>query len=104
MLRPDVGPMPASIVDLFRSRAALEAERLVLRRQIIVLRQRAPKKLPFGPIDKLMLARVCRCFANAYKALAIVSPETAVRRHRAGFQSCLALDVEEPSWSTGDPV
>lgn len=75
------------VVDLFRSRAALEAELLVLRQQINVLRRRAPKKLRFGPIDKLMLARVCQCFPNAYEALAIVSPETVVRWHRAGFRS-----------------
>jgi hypothetical protein len=31
-------------VDLFRSRAAIEAEILTLRQQIIVLRRTAPKK------------------------------------------------------------
>src|SRR5215218_4138126 len=75
------------IVDLFRSRAALEAEILVLRQQIIVLRRRKPARLPFMPTDKLVLGRVCRVFPNARDALALVRPETVVRWHRAGFRS-----------------
>src|SRR3984893_1477376 len=40
------------VADLFRSRAALEAEILTLRQQIHVMRQTAPKKQTFhGPID-----------------------------------------------------
>jgi len=42
------------VVDLIRSRAALEAEIWVLRQQINVLRRTAPKKLSFSahrPID-----------------------------------------------------
>jgi hypothetical protein len=35
------------IVDLFRFRAALEAEIVVLRQQIIVLRRGRSKRLPF---------------------------------------------------------
>jgi hypothetical protein len=37
-----IKPILAFLVDLFRSRAALEAEVLVLRQQIIVLRRRRP--------------------------------------------------------------
>jgi|GEM_PF-682151 len=72
------------LVDLFRSRAALEAEILVLRQQIIVLRRRKPARLPFMSTDKLMLGWVCRVFPNARDALAIVRPKTVVRWHRAG--------------------
>ena len=39
------------VIDLFRSRAALEAEILVLRQQINVLRRANPKRLPFVSID-----------------------------------------------------
>ena len=73
------------MVDLFRSRAALEAEVLVLRQQIIVLRRGKPARLPFIATDKLVLGWVCRLFPNARDALAIVRPETVVRWHRAGF-------------------
>jgi hypothetical protein len=43
------------VADLFRSRAALEAEILTLRQQINVLRQTAPKKQTFSTIDRLIL-------------------------------------------------
>src|SRR5215203_831722 len=75
------------IVDLFRSRAALEAEILVLRQQIIVLRRGKLTRLPFMPADRFLLGWACRLFPNASDALAIVRPETVVRWHRAGFRS-----------------
>ena len=75
------------LADLFRSRASLEAEILVLREQIIVLRWGKPTRLPFIATDKLVLGWVCRLFPNARDTLAIVRPETVVRWHRAGFRS-----------------
>ena len=75
------------VVDLFRSRAALEAEVLVLRQQITVLRRGKPTRLPFMAADRLVLGWICRLFPNARDALAIVRPETVVRWHRAGFRS-----------------
>ena len=75
------------LVDLFRSRAALEAEILVLRQQVIVLRRGKPARPPFMITDKLVLGWVCRLFPNVRDALAIVRPETVVRWHRAGFRS-----------------
>jgi len=74
------------VVDLFRSRAALEAEIIVLRQQIIVLRRGNPGRLPFIAADRLVLAWICRLFPTAYEALAVVRPETVVRWHRAGFR------------------
>jgi hypothetical protein len=47
------------IVDLFRSRAALEAEILVLRQQIVVLRRGEPTRPPIGAIDRLVLGWLC---------------------------------------------
>ena len=75
------------VTDLFRSRAALEAELLVLRQQVNVLRRAAPKKILFGAFDRLILAAACRSFPKVYEALAIVRPETVVRWHRAGFRA-----------------
>jgi transposase InsO family protein len=77
----------AIIVDLFRSRAALEAEVVVLRQQIIVLRRGRPTRPHVRAIDRLVLGWVCWLFANARDALAVVRPETVVRWHRAGFRS-----------------
>jgi hypothetical protein len=77
----------ALIVDLFRSRAALEAEVLALRQQILVLRRGRSTRLPFLATDRLVLGWVCWLFPNARDALAVVRPETVLRWHRAGFQS-----------------
>jgi transposase InsO family protein len=75
------------VVDLIRSRAALEAEIWTLRQQINVLRRTAPKKLSFNAIDRLIFVGLYRLFPNARDALAIVKPDTIVRWHRAGFRS-----------------
>src|SRR5687767_2123425 len=75
------------VVDLFRSRGALEAEVLVLRQQITVLRRDKPTRLTFMAADKLVLSWICRLFPNACDALAVVRTETVMRWHRAGFRS-----------------
>jgi transposase InsO family protein len=75
-----------TVIDLLRPRATLEAEILVLRQQINVLRRANPKRLPFGSIDRLILGGVCRLFPKNYDALAIVRPDTVIRWHRAGFR------------------
>jgi transposase InsO family protein len=74
------------VVDLFRSRAALEAEVLVLKQQIIVLRRGKPNRMPFLAVDRFVLSWACRLFPKAHDALAIVRPDTVVRWHRAGFR------------------
>jgi transposase InsO family protein len=74
------------IVDLFRSRAALEAEVLVLKQQIIVLRRGKPNRMSFLAVDRLILGWVRRLFPNSRDALAIVRPDTVVRWHRADFR------------------
>src|ERR1700736_3503956 len=75
-----------AVVDLFRSRAALEAEILTLRQQILVLRRTAPKKQTFGAIDRLVFVGLYRLFPRVLDALAIVRPGTVVKWHRAGFR------------------
>ena len=75
-----------AVVDLFRSRAAIEAEILTLRQQIIVLRRTAPKKQSFGAIDRLVFVGLYRLFPRVLDALAIVRPATVIKWHRAGFR------------------
>ena len=75
-----------TMIDLLRSRATLEAEILVLRQQINVLRRANPRRLRFGSIDRLILGGVCRLFPKMYDTLAIVRPDTVIRWHRAGFR------------------
>jgi hypothetical protein len=74
------------VADLFRSRAALEAEILTLRQQINVLRRTAPKKQTFSSIDRLIFVCLYRLLPGVRDALAIVRPETVVKWHRAGFR------------------
>ena len=74
------------VVDLFRPRAALEAEILVLRQQIIVLRRGRPSRVPFLAVDRMVMGWVCQLFPKTREALAIVRPDTVVRWHRAGFR------------------
>ena len=75
-----------TVVDLFRPRAALGAEMLVLRQQIVVLRRGKPGRLPFSAVDRVLLGWVCHLFPKACGALAIVRPDTVVRWHRVGFR------------------
>src|SRR3984893_7212563 len=75
-----------TVIDLLRSRATLEAEVVVLRQQINVLRRASPKRRPFGAIDRLILGGVCRLFPKTYETLAIVRPDTVIRWHRAGLR------------------
>jgi hypothetical protein len=57
------------------------------RQQIIVLRRTAPKRLGFNVFDRMILVGLYRLFPDFRSALAIVSPETVVRWHRAGFRA-----------------
>jgi hypothetical protein len=61
-----------AVVDLARSRAALEAEILVLRQQIIVLRRGKQGRRPCSAMDKMVLAWVCHLFPKARGALPTV--------------------------------
>jgi hypothetical protein len=75
------------LVDLFRSRAKLEAEMMVLRQQINVLRRTAPKRLLLSSIDRLIFVGLYRLFPDVRGALTIVKPDTVIRWHRAGFRA-----------------
>jgi hypothetical protein len=76
-----------ALVGLFRSSRALEAENLVLRQQINVLRRTAPKRLLLCSIDRFILVGLYRLFPDARGALTIVKPDTVIRWHRAGFRA-----------------
>ena len=76
----------AIVVDLFRPCTAVEAEILVLRQQIIVLRGARPGRVPLLIVDRMVLAWVCKLIPRTREALAIVRPDTVVRWHRAEFR------------------
>jgi len=72
-------------IGLVRSRAALQAEILVLRHQLNVLRHKSPKRVAVGNIDRLLFVGLYRFFPKVLDALEILKPETVLRWHRAGF-------------------
>jgi hypothetical protein len=65
----------------------LIGENLALRQQIIVLQRTAPKRLRFNTFDRLIFVGLYRLFPDLRDALAVVSPETVIRWHRAGFRA-----------------
>ena len=74
------------IAVLFRSRAAVIAENLFLRRQLALYLERKPRRRRPSPATKFALVMLSRFFPWA-SALAIVKPDTFVRWHRAGFRA-----------------
>src|SRR5262249_52775541 len=84
------------LIGFFRSRASLEAEILVLRHQLNVLRRKSPKRSTFGRIDRLIFAGLYSLAPNLLSTLAIVRPETVIRWHRAGFRLYWRLKSKSP--------
>jgi hypothetical protein len=74
----------------FRSRRKLLLENLALRQQLAVLKRRQDRPTLL-PLDKLFWMLACRFWSEWKKSLFVVTPETVVRWHRAGFRLlCLA--------------
>jgi hypothetical protein len=74
------------LCDCFKSRRRLEAEILILRHQLNVLQQRAPRRgLPLRWVDRALFIWLYRRCPRILDAITIVRPETVVRWHRRGF-------------------
>lgn len=71
----------------FKSRRRLEAEKAVLRHQLIILRRRMPGRALLANGDRWFLVQLYRLFPSILRVLTIIRPETLVRWHRAGFRS-----------------
>src|SRR5215471_4424791 len=76
-----------AMIGLFRSRVAMEAEILVLRHQLNVLRRGCPKRVVLNSIDRLLLVGLYRLAPGVLDALKIIRPETLIRWHRAGLRA-----------------
>ena len=75
------------LVSRFKARATLEAENLVLRHQVNVLRRRTPKRPHLNNADRFLFVWLYRWFPSVLEVVAIVRPETIIRWHRAGFRA-----------------
>jgi putative transposase len=74
------------LVRLTRVRRGLLLENLALRQQLAVLKRQHPKPR-IGLLDKLFWISVRRVWSGWKQSLIVVTPETVVRWHRAGFRS-----------------
>lgn len=74
------------LISPFKTRARLEAEIVMLRHQLNVLRRRRfPSKPKLSVADRLLFVWLYRLFPSVLNAVTIVQPETIIRWHRAGF-------------------
>jgi hypothetical protein len=77
----------SAFAGLFRPQASLQAEILVLRHQLNVLRRKSPARVAFSGFDRMVFAGLYALSPNVLKALQIVKPDTVIRWHRAGFRA-----------------
>jgi transposase InsO family protein len=73
--------------DVFRSRAELQLEVIILRHQLNVLRRRKPGRVRLRWSDRALFLCIYRLFASLLASIAIVKPETVIGWHRAGFRA-----------------
>src|SRR5260370_12531888 len=74
------------LVSPFRTRARLEAEIVLLRHQLNLLRRRVPSKPKLTVADRLLFVWLYRLFPSVLNVVAIIKPDTVVRWHRTGFR------------------
>jgi hypothetical protein len=87
-------PMVAFLTQLlllmrsrFSRRARLEAENLLLRQQLMVLRRQHPKRVRLLNIDRLLFVWLYRLYPSLLDSIIMVQPETVIRWHRRGFRA-----------------
>jgi hypothetical protein len=80
-------------MGFFRSRASLEAEIVVLRHQLNVLRRKSAKRPTFGSIDRTL-------WLGTERAERLGDREAGNRNPVAprGFSFVLAMEVKIPRW------
>ncbi len=74
------------LVSPFKTRARLEAEIILLRHQVNVLRRRLAPKPKLTVADRLLFVWLYRLFPSVLNAVTIIQPETIIRWHRTGFR------------------
>ncbi len=76
-----------AIAARFKSRARLEAEILILRHQLGILRRQIPKRVALGGLDRLLFVWIHCLFLDVASRITLIRPETIVGWHRAGFRA-----------------
>ncbi len=80
-----IGLCLRTLVRLWRARRSLLLENLALRQQLAVLKRRHPRPR-LDLLDKLFWVAVRRLWSGWQQSLIVVTPETVVRWHGAGFR------------------
>ena len=65
----------------------MEAEILVLRHQLNVLRRKSPRRVVLSGFDRIVFAGLYAVAPSILDALQIVKPDTVIGWHRAGFRA-----------------
>src|SRR5882724_732201 len=86
-----IGEVLSLLVAVARSwfvpRSRLQAEILLLRHQLNVLRRSANSRPHLTAGDRLLFVWLYRRWPSVLRSLAILRPETVVRWHRVGFRA-----------------
>jgi transposase InsO family protein len=75
------------LASFLRSQRRLQAENIVLRHQVNILRRRVAGRLRLSNVDRLVFVWLYRLCPAMVDALAIIRPETLIRWHRQGFRA-----------------
>ena len=74
------------LVSPFKTQARLEAEIIMLRHQLNVLRRRVPSKPKLAVADRLLFVWLYRLVPSVLSAVSVIEPQTVIRWHRMGFR------------------
>ena len=88
------------LASRFKARATLEAENLILRQQVNVLRRRTPKRPHLNNTDRFLFVWLYRWFPSVLEVVAIVRPETIIRLAPCWVSGVLALAIPQSCWQT----
>jgi hypothetical protein len=90
------------VVSPFRTKARLEAEIILLRHQLNVLRRRVPSNPKLAVADRLVFVWLYRLFPAVLNAVTIVQPETVIRWHRTGYRTRKQRDWRMPLYTSAE--
>src|SRR6202165_3554579 len=76
----------AVLASPFKPKLRLEAEKAVLRHQLIVLRRQLKDRARLTTNDRWFFVQMYRWFPSIMKVVTMIEPETLVGWHRAGFR------------------
>src|SRR6266481_5781684 len=93
------------LVSLLKSRGLLEAEVVLLRHQLNVLRRAAPPRLRFTSMDRLIFVWLYRLCPSLLNAVGIIKPATVLRWHTyLGLKEDVALAGASVLLCARDPI